>query len=61
MILQREVMKEYDETFVYKKLYSTRMDKSVQTSEGGSSFFFFLFAAHCHVEGRLDFFEFGQS
>ncbi len=34
MLLQREVMKEYDETFVYKKLFSTRLDKSVQTNEG---------------------------
>ncbi len=34
MLLQREVMREYDETFVYKKIYSTRMDKSVQTNEG---------------------------
>jgi hypothetical protein len=35
MTLNAEVMREYDQGFVYKKLFATRMDKSVQTNEGG--------------------------
>jgi hypothetical protein len=34
MTLNAEVMREYDQGFVYKKLFATRMDKSVQTNEG---------------------------
>jgi hypothetical protein len=37
MTLNAEVMHEYDQGFVYKKLFATRMDKSVQTNEGGLS------------------------
>ncbi|KAJ9116392.1 hypothetical protein QFC22_004833 [Naganishia vaughanmartiniae] len=33
MTLNAEVMREYDQGFVYKKLFATRMDKSVQTNE----------------------------
>lgn len=34
MTLNAEVMREYDQGFVYPKLFATRMDKSVQTNEG---------------------------
>ncbi|KAG7562739.1 hypothetical protein FFLO_01800 [Filobasidium floriforme] len=33
-ILQREVMREYDQVFVYKQLFKTKKDASTQTNEG---------------------------
>ena len=34
MLLTAEVMKEYDQRFVYKKVFAPRVDRSVQTNEG---------------------------
>jgi hypothetical protein len=33
-ILQREVMREYDQVFVYKQLFKAKKDASTQTNEG---------------------------
>jgi hypothetical protein len=35
-ILQREVMREYDQVFVYKQLFKVKKDASTQTNEGES-------------------------
>jgi hypothetical protein len=37
MVLSAEVMREYDKRFVYKKVFGTRVDRGVGTSEGESS------------------------
>lgn len=34
MILSAEVMREYDQRFVYKKVFGVRVDRGVQTSQG---------------------------
>lgn len=34
MILSAEVMREYDQRFVYKKVFGIRVDRAVQTNEG---------------------------
>lgn len=37
MFLSAEVMREYDQRFVYKKVFSSRVDRGVMTNEGGSA------------------------
>ena len=34
MVLSAEVMREYDRRFVYKRVFGSRVDRSVQTHEG---------------------------
>lgn len=34
MVLSAEVMREYDRRFVYKRIFGSRVDRSVQTEQG---------------------------
>lgn len=34
LVLSAEVMREYDKRFVYKRVFASRVDRSVQTSQG---------------------------
>jgi hypothetical protein len=38
MFLSAEVMREYDQRFVYKKVFASRVDRGVMTNEGESWF-----------------------
>jgi hypothetical protein len=38
MFLSAEVMREYDQRFVYKKVFASKVDRGVMTNEGESRF-----------------------